>query len=902
MNGTTTANVWVSRGVIEQQVLEIPDIPDDGLLIEITANGICGRSALSILNCNTHHYRRKINSPLTPSPPPEGKADHLKRITVLMTTSFNSPHDLAAHTVRPTLPAAPQAHPAAVITGTNYRFTVLTSRLIRMEYSSNQLFEDRASQLVLSREFEVPQFRVIDRGDHMQIITEHLQLSYDKKPFSPNGLSVQVSGKLSDYTSLWRFGEPATDLGGTARTLDDIDGTVSLQPGLMSRHGFSVVDDTSSLVFDDEGWLERRSGTGTDLYFFGYGRSYRDCLADFYALTGPAPLLPRFALGNWWSRFHQYSAAEYRELFERFDRENLPFSVAVVDMDWHTVDIDPKYGSGWTGYSWNTALFPDPDEFMAWLHERGLRLTLNVHPADGVQAHEDAYASMAHRLGVDAENEDPIVFDITDPAFLSAYFECLHHPLEERGVDFWWLDWQSGPHSKVIGLDPLWMLNHFHFLDSARAGARPMTFSRYAGLGSHRYPIGFSGDSIVSWDSLDFQPYFTATAANVGYGWWSHDIGGHMGGVKDDDLAVRWTQFGVFSPIMRLHSQGNPFSGKEPWNFRAAAAAVMSSHLRLRHQLVPYLYSMNYLASGHALPLVQPVYYDYPEEDRAYRATNQYLFGTQLMVCPITRPLNSTLGVAKVKAWLPEGIWIDFFTGLRYCGGRELHMYRGQESIPVLARAGGIVPLVPLADVGNSTDSPVGLQIRIFAGADGSFDLLEDDGGGSLVLESKWAHTLMEFTGATGTFTIAPTVGNVECVPPVRDLSLEFIGVTETDMISVTADGYPIAHTTRYTSGSHTVTVQVEAVPRGAGLVVRFANGLVAAGNDVTTRAVDLLTDAQIEYDLKARILEAISAASHPALLISQLQALDLPADLLGALSEFILADPLISLSVEPSF
>ncbi|MBX0300540.1 glycoside hydrolase family 31 protein [Cryobacterium sp. 1639] len=795
--------------------------------------------------------------------------------------------------VRPTLPVAPHAHPAAVVTGPNYRFTVLTSRLIRMEYSQQNRFEDRASQLVLSREFDLPQFRVIDHGSHLQIITAHLQLSYDKLPFTPNGLSVQVTGNLSDHKSMWRFGEPAADLGGTARTLDDIDGPVPLQPGLMSRHGFSVVDDSASLVFDDDGGLEPRSGTGTDLYFFGYGRSYRDCLADFYALTGPTPLLPRFALGNWWSRFHRYSDADYRELFERFESERLPFSVAVVDMDWHTVDIDPKYGSGWTGYSWNTELFPDPDEFMAWLHERGLKLTLNVHPADGVQAHEDAYASMARRLGVDTENEDPIVFDITDPAFLSAYFECLHHPLEERGVDFWWLDWQSGPHSRVAGLDPLWMLNHFHFLDSARAGNRPMTFSRYAGLGSHRYPIGFSGDSIVSWESLDFQPYFTATAANVGYGWWSHDIGGHMGGVKDDDLAVRWTQFGVFSPIMRLHSQGNPFSGKEPWNFRADSAAVMSDHLRLRHQLVPYLYSMNYLASGQARPLVQPLYYDYPEEDGAYRARNQYLFGSQLMVCPITQPMNSALGVAKVTAWLPEGSWIDFFTGLRYRGGRELHLYRGQESIPVLARAGAIVPLVPVTDVGNATENPAGLQVRIFPGADGVFDLLEDDGSGSLVDEPAWARTTMEFTAASGTFTIRPTVGNLACVPTERDFSLGFVGVTATDTVDVRAGGLPVTYTTEYSALSRTLTVSVQRVPGAGGLVVRFDGGLATAGNDVTGLSRALLTDAQIEFDLKARLQRTIAQATHPALLIGQLQTMDLAPDLLGALSEIILADPL---------
>ena len=107
-----------------------------------------------------------------------------------------------------------------------------------------------------------------------------------------------------------------------------------------------------------------------------------------------------------------------------------------------------------------------------------------------------------------------------------------------------------------------------------------MTFSRYAGPGSHRYPVGFSGDTVVTWESLQFQPYFTSTASNIGYGWWSHDIGGHMNGYKDDELEGRWYQLGVFSPINRLHSTKNEFNGKEPWRFKAEVRAAMDDFLR----------------------------------------------------------------------------------------------------------------------------------------------------------------------------------------------------------------------------------------------------------------------------------------------------------------------------------
>lgn len=138
-------------------------------------------------------------------------------------------------------------------------------------------------------------------------------------------------------------------------------------------------------------------------------------------------------MGNWWSRFYRYSEATYRQLIERFEAEGLPFTVAVIDMDWHVVSVPPQYGSGWTGYTWNEELFPDPAGFMAWLHQHGLRITLNVHPADGVRPFEAMYQQMAQELGLDWEGGEYVVFDPTSPRFLEAYFKHLHHPKEEQG-------------------------------------------------------------------------------------------------------------------------------------------------------------------------------------------------------------------------------------------------------------------------------------------------------------------------------------------------------------------------------------------------------------------------------------------------------------------------------------
>ena len=187
------------------------------------------------------------------------------------------------------------------------------------------------------------------------------------------------------------------------------------------------------------------------------------------------------------------------------------------------------------------------------------------------------------------------------------------------------------------------MLNHYHYLDNARDGKRPLTFSRYAGPGSHRYPVGFSGDSIVTWESLNFQPYFTSTASNIGYGWWSHDIGGHMFGYRDNELALRWVQLGVFSPINRLHSSKNEFMGKEPWQFPMEIGEVMKEFLRLRHQMLPYLYTMNHRAYKENTPLILPMYYTYPAEQVAYTVKNEYEYGTAFIVAPVRRNLSRAL-------------------------------------------------------------------------------------------------------------------------------------------------------------------------------------------------------------------------------------------------------------------
>lgn len=613
-----------------------------------------------------------------------------------------------------------------IFSGKHYRITVLTHQLLRLEYSEEGYFEDRKTRVVQNRQFDCEPFEVIEEEGRLEILTSALHLHYTKEAFSATSLFIDCRNQFTVYGNRWYYGNSYETLKGTTRTLDTIDGATELEDGIMSRQGFAVLDDSDSFVLDDELGPIERSGQEIDLYFFAHGRDYFAALRDFYQLTGATPLLPRYALGNWWSRFWPYSEESYLEVMERFEKENVPLSVSVIDMDWHRVhDVPVRFGSGWTGYSWNRDLFPNPERFLETLHDKGLRVSLNVHPADGIRAFEDVYPAVAERLGLRTDLEEPAVFNMEKADFREAYFKDVHHPLEEQGVDFWWIDWQQGTEGKV---DPLWLLNYYHYQDVGRKGENDVILSRYAGPGSHRFPVGFSGDTIMTWDSLAFQPYFTSTASNIGYTWWSHDIGGHMQGYHDEELLLRWLQFGVFSPINRLHSSCSPFTNKEPWGFSPEIRESMKRYLCLRHELLPYLYTMNVRTHEAAYPLLTPMYYHYPEDEASFHVPNQYFFGSELMVAPITQKQDSVYKVGQVSVWFPEGVWYDFFNDTVYQGNCQLTVYREKEQMPVFAKAGAIVPMAAVVD-GLGVALPEQMDWHLFPGETYTFDLVEDEGG-----------------------------------------------------------------------------------------------------------------------------------------------------------------------------
>ena len=755
------------------------------------------------------------------------------------------------------------------------RFTVLSPKLIRIEYDVDAQFEDRATQTVINRRLGDVEFSKETVGDEIVIRTDSLELHYNSKlGFVPDGLYIKVLC-MNDCPT-WHFGDTLHTLKGTCRTLDGAGYPHSLESfdlgdGVCSREGFSILDDSKSLPILEDGWVEPRKRNIFDLYFFGFGHDYIGATRAFYSISGFPPLLPNYVFGNWWSRFHNYSQKEYMDLMSTFAMEDIPFTVAVIDMDWHWsrgAGGKPWYET-WTGYSWNTELFPKPHEFIGWLRDHNLHPTLNLHPAKGIQDHEDCYTDMANAMGIDPKSKKTVEFQPTSKDFWDPYFKFAHHPHEDMGVDFWWMDWQQGTTTDMPGLDPLWILNHLHSLDCQRdEDKRPMFFSRYAGPGSQRFFVGFSGDTEVSWKVLKFETSFTPTASNIGYPYWSHDVGGFQCGERDDELYARWVQFGVFSPICRLHSIDDDFMSKEPWRFDANAEKAACSALRMRHAMFPYLYTMNHRTHTEGLPLCMPLYYSYPEEENAYKYNNQYFFGSEAIFCPITEKCNPTTKLAKTQIWLPEGKWIDFRNGLIYEGSKEYTTYRNLNDFMLFCKAGAILPLNIYTDKNNSQTDVAGRDVYIFPGADNTFTLYEDEGVNNRYKDGHFATTKMhlEWSDNKAVFTIEPAQGDILILPESRNYFLRFVGFSANAKVTVEADngdGAPSPYHIQNTQNALELAINDVFTYVGAKITIEDENGVLGSMEHAKKIYFNRIMAAQIPNDYKNRIYKILTESHY---------------------------------------
>lgn len=686
----------------------------------------------------------------------------------------------------------PVANPSAIVQSGSMRFTVLTPEMIRIERSSRAKFEDRASFVVTNRNLPVPAFSTRQENGFLFITTDKLELRYriDSYPINndPCDPNLQISFSLNGEQVVWYPNKKDPyNLKGTTRTLDNAEGDVRswLEDGLLSRSGWAVIDERKarndgsySLMFDgSEGveWVAQRvDAAAMDMYFMGYGHDYKKALYDFTRIAGKIPMPPQYIFGYWYSKYQRYTEQDLRNIVAEIQTNDIPMDVLVIDMDWHKDGYNNRTDrTEWTGWSWNKELFPDPAGFISWLHEQNLKTTLNLHPADGIGRYEDNFTALATALG--ASTTQTIPWNIENKKFYQEFFNHILRPHENIGIDFWWLDWQQWMIARnEPGLGNTFWLNHVFFNDMKLQGnKRPLIFHRWGGLGNHRYQIGFSGDSYATFPSLGFQPYFTATASNVGYGYWSHDIGGHIQpGANNAELYLRWIQYGVFSPILRTHATNASNIERRIWKYDNFP--LMREAIKLRYAIIPYIYTYARHAYDTGISLCRPMYYDYPELDEAYDYEGQYMFGNDMLVAPVCKSDNGT-GSVEQTIWLPEGNWYEVVTGEMLEGNQLVNRTFNREQIPYYYRGGSIIPLYPPLD--HLNNRPDSIIFQFTPGAQGEFSLYEDENNTDGYQDGKYTFTRItqSTTGNVSTYTVHPRTGSFEGMPESRSFIFEML-------------------------------------------------------------------------------------------------------------------------------
>lgn len=742
----------------------------------------------------------------------------------------------------------------AIFKGNHYRITVLTERLLRLEYSEEGFFYDGLTETVINRNFPLCEFKVNEDAKFLEITTRYFKLQYQKeKPFIGPKFAPDANLKVTlvNTDKLWYFNHPeARNFRGSSFGFDASGTKAKMGRGLYSTDGFASIDDSKTMLFDNEGFLTKNEMVRIDTYLFIYRRDFGLCLKDYFMLTGRPPLVPRYALGIWWNRDKMYTFEDTKKLLLQFNKNDIPLSVLLLGDKWNKKPVVHQQENYLykTGFSFNKKLFPDPKEFIKYMHDRGIRVGLNINPTGGFNPYEDMYPAISDHLKV--TNGGNIPFNVFNKEIITEYFRSIIGPLNELGVDFYWVDINSDIYT-------LKALTNYHFNDYKKyQKQRGFVMARGTVSAPHRYPIHYSGETLVSWDTLKLLPFYNSQASNIGVSWWSHDVGGYKDGIEDNELYARYVQLATYSPIFRFSAKDGHYYKREPWRWDSNTLNIVKNYCKLRHKLIPYLYSGAYRYYKNGLPLVQPLYYEVPEIYDEPEYKNEYYFGSELFIAPITTKKDLVMNRSVQRTYLPKGTWYDFKTGKKFLGDKRYVTFYTDEDYPVYAKAGSIIPLAILGKNINVTNPPEEMEIHIFPGKSNIFKLYEDDGYSSLYEEGYYILTTIDYNYLANNYTviIRPIEGKSGIIPSVRNYKVRFRNTREADDVIVYIDKEPVDYES-YVEDNDFV-VEVKKVKTISQLTIN------CKGKDIEIDAVrvinedidEIISDLEIETRLKERI------------------------------------------------
>ena len=608
------------------------------------------------------------------------------------------------------------------------RFTVYSKGCVRLEYSNGGRFSSYPSLLVGPEQARGVAADVSIKGKSLTIRTDNFELKYtdNGQVFSPENLHI-IHKNYRNEKQVWTPGKrDQGNLGTVTRSLDQWKWCGGPQhypvEGMLSIDGGHFISDDQKVYWNEKhDWPECRGhAIQFDGYFFAYGRDYKGALKDYVNVFGRIPMVPRWTFGFWYSRWYAYTDKEVIDLVKRYRKENIPIDVIIIDTDWR---------GGWGGYDWNKKYFPHPEKTMKALHDLGVMTSLNDHPGydnyDGLPVEDSHIPAIQKKLGA-LPHQGQWACDWSRKEAVKAWKDVLLGPLFDQGMDFWWVDgWVKPP---FVSTDSqLWANRQYYELARGKTGKRGMILSRWGGVGSHRYPVQFSGDTPSEWSMLRHQIEFTAQSGALGAAYWSHDIGGFFGREIDEELYIRWAQFGAMSPVFRTHSDHGT---REPWKFSTRVKNLFRKQTRIRYSLAPYFYNLAREAHMDGLPIVRPLYLEYNDDDGgALWRKHQYMIGRDLLVIPAEGPADKNSGMYRKRAYFPNGTWYEIETGEVVKGMLDGALDIPVERIPTYVRGGAIIPSQPVCDsLGTKVSQEIHFDYFPDALQESKCVLYEDDG------------------------------------------------------------------------------------------------------------------------------------------------------------------------------
>ncbi len=482
-------------------------------------------------------------------------------------------------------------------------------------------------------------------------------------------------------------------------------------PAVMSSKKYLVLFDNSASGFVDLGKTEKdvlqfEAVAGRTSYIVMAAATYPALIEQYVTVTGKQPLPPRWAFGNFASRFGYHTEAETRAIVDKFVAEDFPLDAVVLDLYWFGPDIQGHMGN----LAWDKKAFPNPKGMISDFKAKGVNTVLITEPFVLSTSTRWDEAVKAKALAKDLAGK-PKTFDfyfgntgLVDVFSKegTTWFEGIYNDLADYGVAGWWGDLGEPEVHPADAIHSIGTADEIHNVYGHRwaelvyqnrldkqPAQRPMIMMRSGFAGSQRFGmIPWTGDVSRSWDGLKPQVELSLQMGLLGMAYTHSDLGGFAGGeVFDKEMYIRWLQYGVFQPVYRPHAQEQ--IAPEPVLHDKETKDILREYVKLRYRLFPYNYSLAFQNSTTGMPLMRPLFFENEADTNLIANKDSYLWGDAFLVTPVT-----AAGIKSVSVQLPKGVWLDYWTDKVYQGGQTIQQSTDLTRLPVLVRAGSFVPMV----------------------------------------------------------------------------------------------------------------------------------------------------------------------------------------------------------------